>query len=285
MIRLLKQLIKSEAGQALPIVLALLVLGGLTIVPSLNYAATSLNSSRIINESIKGVYAADAGVEEALWNLSDNTTPPAQLTESVNQMDVSIQTEDKGVYTIVFGELVEAEGHSYYLGVVGDIEWDGGEGAYKYTITVTWQPGAGTPTIHLTDVGAKLPLGYEYKDDSADDFPANLSTDEPEEVQDGPGAWMLNWELDSPYPTVTETDPVETQVFYFTYVTGTGELEGDYAWVVANRNDIDQVGEITGGLYVITAMATKGGVTTAKIVADVMIVNGEVNIISWQVSK
>ena len=284
MIRLLKQLIKSEAGQALPIVLALLVLGGLTIVPSLNYAATSLNSSRIINESIKGVYAADAGVEEALWNLSDNTTPPAQLTESVNQMDVSIQTEDKGVYTIVFGELVEAEGHSYYLDVVGDIEWDGGEGAYKYTITVTWQPGAGTPTIHLTDVGAKLPLGYEYKDGSADDFPTNLSTDEPEEVQDGPGAWMLNWELDSPYPTVTEADPVETQVFYF---TGGGELEGDYTWVVANRNDIDQVGEVSGNLYIITATATKpeNGEITATIVADVMMVDGAPCIVSWQVSN
>ena len=281
MLRFLKKLKSGEKGQALPIVLALLVLGGLTIVPGLNYAATSLNNTRSINKSMDGIYAADAGVEHALWYLGDNLTPPTQLGENINQMEVAIQTEDKGVYTIVFGELVEAEGHSDYLGVDGTIESVGGD-TYKYTITVTWQPGAGMPTIHLTDVGAGLPLDYTYQTNSAASFPSNLSTAEPDEAQDTFGAWMLNWELGPPYPTVTETDPVETQVFY---ITGTGDLEGNYVWVVANRNDIGQVGEITGNLYIVTATATKDSETTARIVADIMMDSGTPIIISWQISK
>ncbi|MFQ6122709.1 MAG: hypothetical protein ACE5LA_06605, partial [Dehalococcoidales bacterium] len=64
-----KKIISDEKGQVLATVLALLVLGGLAITPSLNYIATSLNAGRIIDEGVKGVYAADAGVENALWSL------------------------------------------------------------------------------------------------------------------------------------------------------------------------------------------------------------------------
>ena len=100
MVRLLKQLLSSEKGQALPIVLCVLALGGLTIAVSLNYASTSLNSSRILQEKMKGLYAAGAGVEDALWSLGYSISPPTQLPEDINQMEVEIQTEDKGTYTL-----------------------------------------------------------------------------------------------------------------------------------------------------------------------------------------
>ena len=96
MVRLLKQMISSEKGQALPVVLALLVLGGLTIAPSLNYAATSLNSARILEEGVSGGYAADAGVEDALWCLENGVSPSQQLPENINQMEVAIEIEEKG---------------------------------------------------------------------------------------------------------------------------------------------------------------------------------------------
>ena len=67
--RRLSKVIKSESGQALPIVLVLLVLGGLLISPCLSYAATSLNSGGVIEKNTKGLYAADTGIEDALWKL------------------------------------------------------------------------------------------------------------------------------------------------------------------------------------------------------------------------
>ena len=281
MLRFLKQITSGEKGQVLPAVLALLVLGGLAVFPSLSYAATSLNAGRIIGEGVRGVYAADAGVEDALWSLENGISPPQQLSENINQMEVTVQTEGKGTYTLYLGELVQAGGHSDYLDVDGEIVWDEEAGAYKYIITVTWQPLPGAPVVHLEEVGARLPLGYSYQSESAADFADNLSTNEPDETLDALGAYLLNWELELPYPSVSEANPVQTQTFY---ITGEGSQEGHYAWVVANRDDVGAVGEITGASYKITATATRpgDGRTTAKIVAEVMIAE-TTYIVSWQI--
>ena len=283
MVSFFRQMLSGERGGALPIVLALLALGGLTIASSLNYASTSLNAERILDETMKGVYAAEAGVEDTLWSLAEGV-PPQQLLENINQMEVDIQTEEKGFYTLYLGELIEPGGHSEYLDIYGEVIWDEGAEAYKFTIIITWQPNEGTPVIHLEEVGARLPLGYSYQSESAADFVDNLSTGEPDEAVDGLGAHLLNWELGTPQPEVSEVNPVQTQTFY---ITGDGELEGDYTWVVANRVDVGAVGEIAGTKYKITATATRpgDGKTTAKIVADVMIGEGTVYIVSWQISK
>jgi len=210
--RFLKQIIGNEKGQALPIVLALLVLGGLTVTPSLNYAATSLNHGKIIAQGVNGIYAADAGVEDALWCLKNGITPSQQLSENINQMEVAIQTEEKETYTLYFGEVVQAGQHSDYLSVNGTMVWDEEAEAYKYTITVNWEEGA--PTIHLTEVGVRLPLGYGYQPDSAAIFANNLSIAEPEEVLDSYGAYLLSWQFESPYPSVSGSNPKQTQTFY-----------------------------------------------------------------------
>ncbi|MFC1993188.1 hypothetical protein ACFLV3_05225 [Chloroflexota bacterium] len=282
MTRFLKQVICSEKGQALPIVLALMVLGGLTIAPALDYAATILNSSRTIKENVSGFYAADAAVEDALWCLGNDTTPPQQLPENINQMEAGLQTEDKGIYTLYFGELIQAGVHSDYLSVAGEMAWD--EEAYKYTITVTWQPESGTPAIHLEEVGARLPAGYSYQPGSAASFAGNLSINEPDEFVDEFGAYMLTWELEPPLPSVSEGTPVQTQTFY---TTGEGSLGDDYAWVVASSSDIGSVSEITGALYRITATATRpeDGATTAKIIADAIVEPEATHIVSWQIIK
>ena len=275
MVRLLKQGIRSEKGQALPVVLGLLVLGGLMIAPSLNYATTSLNASRILSEGINGVYAADAGVEDALWCLGRGIPPSQQLPENINQMEVTILTEDKGTYTL--------SQHNDYLGIHGELVWDEIAEAYKYTITVTWEPGSGTPEVHLDEVRARLPIDYSYQSGSADNFTENLDTGEPDVTVDAQGAYLLNWELKSPRPSVSQDDPEQTQTFY---ITGEGSQLNNYtSWIVASRADIGTVGEITGTSYRITATAIRPevGRTTAKIVADVMIGGGATYIASWQI--
>ncbi len=284
MVRLLKQFLSSEKGQALPIVLGMLAIGGLTIAGSLNYATTTLNGSRILEEGTKGIYATGAGVEHALWSLGNGISPSTQLTENINQMEVNIQTEEKGTYTLYLGELIEPGVHCDYLDVDGDMVWDEVAQAYKYTITVTWQADPGEPSIKLLEVGARIPVGYSYQAGSAASFAENLSTDEPAENLDGHGAYLLNWVLGTPRPEISEDEPVKTQT---SYITGTGSQEGHYAWVVASREDVGAVGEITGTSYRITATATRpeDGRTTAKIVAEVMIGGGITYIVSWQISN
>lgn len=277
-----QQLRHSEKGQALPIVFALLVLGGLTLIPSLGYVNTSLSGSKMLDEKTRGVYAADAGIEDTLWALVNGQPPPVTLSDNVNQMTVSLQTENRGEYTLYLGELIEPGEHFNYLDIDGQAEWDEGADAYKYTINITWQAEPGTPGIHLKEVGARIPIGYEYEPESAADFPSNLSTEEPSELLDGQEAYLLNWELDEPLPIISANDTVKTQIFY---ITGDGDLEGDYAWIVASREDVGAVGEITGTLYRITSTATRpgDGKTTAKILADIVIELGDIKIISWQI--
>lgn len=274
MTRMIKRIIQDQRGQAFPIVLAFFALGTLAIVPSLGHATSTLNLTRITTSNVEMVYAAEAGVENAVWSVVRGGVPPTQIPESVNGASVSIQAENKGTYTLVFGEFIEPNQPRQYLQVSSNIEQEGG--LYKYTVTVTLQPEASS-RIHLTEVGVKLPEGFSYSSGSSASFPDNLSTEDPEEVDD-----FLRWEFDSPYPDVSQQDPVATQSFY---IAGAGNLGSNYSWVVANRSDVGEVGELFGSLYVITATATKTGSATVSIVAIMMIVDGQAKIISWHRSR
>jgi len=291
--RLIKA-IKSESGQALPIVLVLLLLGGLLIAPSLSYASTSLNVGQIVEKNVKGLYAADAGVEDALWRL-ENALPPSSypdiylLPENVNQMPVSTQTDIIGTYTLYLGELVEVTVPHYdWVTVEGEMVWDELAEAYKYTITVTWQPGSGEPTIKLEEVGVRLPLGYSYVLDSAFIFSAtNLSPNNPDDdTLDGAGAHMLGWVFPPPRPEISYLNQTATQTFY---VTGEGSQAGDYTWVVGQPDSIGVVGELIGGLYRITATATRPGDGEITVMADAMVYETggeitEITILLWQIN-
>ncbi len=294
MARLWQQITKGEKGQALVIVLALLVVGGLLVAPSLNYAATSLNAGRIVKQNVKGIYAADAGIEDALWKLKNDPPAPAfyPLPEPVNQMEVTIETEEKEEYALYYGDLIVVgeppQNFPDYLAVDGKMEWVEEEGAYEYTITVTWQPWSGDPVIMLDEIGVRLPAGYSYQSGSADSFGDNLSDDEPEDKTDGAGAQMLNWVLGTPPPQVSQWNTTATQTFY---VTGEGGQDGDYTWIKAVPMDIGQVGEIIGTLYRITATATRpGDEPTAKVRAYVLKEEVEeevevvIHIITWQIN-
>ena len=61
---------KKQKGQALPIVLCFLVVGGLTIVTLLTFMRTGLNTGQLYEKKTKLQYAADAGVENAIWEVT-----------------------------------------------------------------------------------------------------------------------------------------------------------------------------------------------------------------------
>lgn len=107
----LKKLIKGQKGQALPIVLVLLVLGGLLIVPTLNYASTSLKGHQVVESNTLEFYAADSGAELALWHLmygglvvpegeQRDLTPFTMNNETVNVNVFSLPDVDTPTYQI-----------------------------------------------------------------------------------------------------------------------------------------------------------------------------------------
>ena len=126
--KILNSLKNNEKGQALPAVLILLVLGGLTIAPLLTHMSTGLNATRVYEEKMVEQYSDDSAIEHAMWLLlydsdfvasmtTDNSS--AQYLVNINGMEVSITvTRLSGLvgdtltlpnvdYTIPAGHLLE----------------------------------------------------------------------------------------------------------------------------------------------------------------------------------
>jgi hypothetical protein len=97
--KLLKRMLKKEAGQALPMTLILLVLGGLLVVPTLAFMSTNLTANRTVDQSNLRLYAADAGVEEILWNIKYNEsfTLPADGDEWPPSGPLTLNIDDRTV--------------------------------------------------------------------------------------------------------------------------------------------------------------------------------------------
>ena len=283
--RLIKA-IKDEKGQALPIVLILLVCGGLFIAPSLGYVTTSLNSGQVVEKNVNGLYAADAGIENALWKLKNS--PPASypysyaLPETVNGLSVTVLMER---VTTLFGIMVGAPGkHSDWMEVDGSMVYDDELELYVYTVTITNKH---VSNIMLDEILVKLPENFEYITGSTG---GNFTTDDPDPKGNPDSGITLIWDFQPPRPTVEGApDPghgiynVETQTFQ---LNGPAEPpEGDdYTWVVAQRSDIGCVGEANA--YKITAQAKKGGTVVMTVKAGALKDNqtSEVLVSCWEIN-
>lgn len=275
--KLLRKLVKSEKGLSLPIVLIVMAVGGMLIAPCLRYVDTSLIAIRTEQSKNRAIFAADAGIEDVMWSIKNGqTTQPNHLPQPINNLAVTMTTATQGTYVLFQGELIAGAGHcDYVLITSGNIGYDYTKLAYKYTITVTATDEA-TGQIKLEDVGAVLPVGYTYQNNSANLFADNLQTGEPTRSMLG-SAQMVDWTWGNPGYDLSGT---RTQEFL---ITGSGNLENYYAWGRAIRNDVDAVSEFEGDIYQITATA-QGTNTVTTIKATVMKNGSDVQILSYIIS-
>ena len=109
--RLLKKMHKKESGQAFIFVLIFLLLGGLIITPLLAFMGSGLTASKAYHLTMAGVYAADAGIEDAIWHIqtrsdnvpTDEATPTTTtLTDELNNKTVEYIMEyiDDNTYKV-----------------------------------------------------------------------------------------------------------------------------------------------------------------------------------------
>ena len=161
----LKKIIKGQKGQALPIVLILLLIGGLLIVPTLNYASTSLKGHEMAETNTMELYAADSGIEDALywlikgketggawtWNEGEGSRKQYYLNgRSVNVTVKLLEEMGANIYKIT-SKATSVDGHTTVLSTVwavqvheGDIYIDGGpnEGNLYVDGDITLEDGA-----------------------------------------------------------------------------------------------------------------------------------------------
>ena len=98
--QMLSKFIKGQKGQALPIVLVLLVLGGLVIAPTLQHASTSLKGHEVVERKGDELYAADSGIDYALFKMSNGETTIDDYQLNGKTVSVNITDMGDGSYLI-----------------------------------------------------------------------------------------------------------------------------------------------------------------------------------------
>jgi hypothetical protein len=150
--RTFNKLIRGEKGQALLIVLILMLVGGLIIAPLLAYMGTGIKVGKeVYEERMAELYAADAGIEDGVWNIMntvipEDTTWNANITVNGKNVTVTISSQKSGMidFFVNLGILPDKNGtynkaapHSDWLVVYTPIESNPGTGEYDtYRVTV-----------------------------------------------------------------------------------------------------------------------------------------------------
>jgi len=135
--RISRKISRGQKGQVLPIVLVLLVIGGLLVAPTLQYASTSLKGHQVTERNVLEIYAADSGVEDAIywvtqgkgtggpWDWDEGVGSGERDTYSINDKAVDVTVEalpEANTYKIT-STATSAEGSTTVLSTVWAIVW------------------------------------------------------------------------------------------------------------------------------------------------------------------
>lgn len=278
-------MMKNESGQAaLVIVLILLVLGALIIGVLLAFMGTGLKAGQAHEERTQELYAADAGIEDALWKLKNDQVPSDPYFLTVNDKDVKVEV----VLEQDIKEFLEELLNMNYSGVHS--EWTVIEevvGGDTYKITITYEGEAVNKTIR--GVGAWLEGSYGYVQDSAQGI-TDAYPDYSFELKPYKGGTAFIWEwTGSGRPQFGKKTGVYTRSQTFRF-TPSGEPSFHFSWVYVGSADIGGVtGAVTFEIWKVNATATDS--TTGKETEIIAYVSrrGEgaslpVSILTWEVS-
>ena len=245
----LNKSITDEKGQAFIVVLILLLLGGLIIAPLLAYMSTGLKAGQVYEKKTDELYAADAGVEDARWQIEwgklESLTSPTtydvydyttvwtyDLDEPVNGKAVNVSVENVWIPKDLTApsktqawDIIDAA----KLIVMGSVPE-----APTYRIEIIYYPEAGEELM-IETLGIWLPPGFSYV--------AGTSTFSEPATEPYKGGQAMVWTFGVPFigfPGVDEEDlPMKgTITFQFTPAEHVPEA---VSWIDTNL-------DLTGGI-------------------------------------
>jgi hypothetical protein len=157
-----KRIISDENGKVLILTLILLVVGGLIMTPLLGLMTTGLAAGQVYEKKTAELYAADAGVEYAIFHLEQAGDPNEVLEFTLNGKNVTVQIEKLNTPC-------------------------GEPCAYDITSTATSSDGSGTTVLaEVTDLTVYIEGGYLGKNETigANVYsPGDLFIDSESEIQ------------------------------------------------------------------------------------------------------
>jgi len=121
-----KRLIREEKGQALVLVLILLLVSGLIIAPLLAYMGSGLIAGRVYEKRTAELYAADAGVEDAVWKIQHQAAGVGNLTKCYPSTNYTITNVNGKNVTVTITYLINEPIYpTYHYRVVSTATGDG----------------------------------------------------------------------------------------------------------------------------------------------------------------
>jgi hypothetical protein len=172
--------VRGEKGQAIILVLLLMMLGTIIVPALLAYMSTGLKTGQVFENKTAELYAADAGIQNAIWQVkydhlgvlftdytpydySENWTYP--LSEQVNgknvnvtinnvwmPKDITVPSEDQARTIIQTGKLI----------VTGSVSESS-----TYQVKITYFKGEADAPMQVQTLGVWLPAGFTYVADSS----------------------------------------------------------------------------------------------------------------------
>jgi hypothetical protein len=215
---IVKGVARDQKGAALTLVLVLLVVGGLILTPLLGLMSTGLISGQLYERKADELYAADAGVEDAIWRIQSNNL--TFVNNSSGPWDLNVN-----------GKNVEV--------VVCRKDWDptcGENITYQILSTAVTDDGGGTAAIGgSTTIDAHLSVSYLdlaalldnaiISDDTIDIQPNNYIGGDvwlpnEEDLETSPGVTINGTVKDSDDVTITWPTAEQLSTYYMDEVEG-----------------------------------------------------------------
>ena len=283
-----KGAIRNEKGNVLILVLILLVVGGLVLTPLLGLMSTGLLAGQVYERKMQEYYAADAGIEDALWKITHNEIPSGAYNLTVNDKDVrvSIMSTDSTQFLLDLLDLNEKNWvHSKWM-----ITYRSPDPGI-FSINITWNGTAEKKRID--SVGAWLGGTYSYLNGQAipnDDIRAlyPIFTFEQEPYK---GGTTFIWEWSGSDRPALSPGNSTTLTFQFTPEDTSPTSIG---WVMGGSDDVGLVYDSDFALYMITAIAISDtAVATADIGSHTTVVTiavprgcagDEIEVLNWNIS-
>jgi len=276
----------DETGQVLILVLVLLVLGTLTIIPVLSHIGTALKTGAVYEEKTNKLYAADAGIEDAIWQIQFDRLPilfddpnyaydfdascSYELDDTINGLTVNVTIENVWIPTAENPYATPAiarttlerpvtDNETNRLIVTGTATDDD-----SYRIKIDFYPATDfEDTAEFSSIGVWLPHGFTYNGNcNLEESPYNF---DPPTTSAEPGGQAVVWDFSLDPVEFDELPPEGTnsaQVTFDYEADESGTRPVGIGWVVTSgalASDIPLSWDIDTKIYKVTS--TAGGTT------------------------
>jgi hypothetical protein len=284
---------RDETGQALIIVLVLMLVGGLIIAPLLSHVGSGIKTGKEVYEERMGLlYAADSGIEDALWQIKHEALPdlfagydqynystayPRSLPSPVNAKTVGYTLKNIWVPNDPSTPPgpSEASNIAQYGNTTGQplpapslIITGGPSGSdpTKYQIGITYYYDSSDPNgqnLQVTTIGIWLPPGFNY----AGNCSLGIEPATPQPYKSGKVVvWSFSSRSLSSFPPTTSGSPM-VKSFTFSFTGPARQTPSCVSWInTSGVGSIPYAWDADKKVYGITSTATDPGpgATTGK---------------------